>query len=417
MAALFEAKVARTPWLGVALASLGLGWLIGAALANTRVEHITDLTLRTAAVFAVAWPVLLLDRVTTPPQWATRQWLGDSAVTAVAQGVRASFAWLVAGLLAPVGMSLRTDGMPWHGPVALTVALAMVGVWLATLHALLGALRAMGQGRKVPEALAGGGTFGPADAAQLIYAPAQGFVVGMVPVVVLTAWWGARGLEVPISTPVVIVIAVCAAWMLVRNWLPYQGPELFTGLRAVQVAHATRFATAQVMPGLPVWLGYACKAGGAGRWLGLALSRHDPLSPIVMAAVALAVAAFGPLWPLDLALVAAALGYLGATRRLALRDLDAWSAAQWLGAAQADLARAERRIGLTLAATGTLCALAAAFSGRSQLAAAALFGLGVGAWLGTALTLQLGPVPRWVGWTRATAWVVCALALGPGSAK
>jgi len=402
--------------MAAAGASLGLGWLAGAALAHTRADHITDLTLRSAAAFAVVWPVVLLDRMTTPPQWATRSWLGDTAASAVAQGVRGSFAWLAAGLFAPIGVSLHTDGMPWHGPAAATIALAMVGVWLATVQALLGALRAMGTGRRVPDALAGGGTFGPADAAQLIYAPAQGFVIGLAPVVVWSAWWAARGLEFALPAWLFVpMIALGARW-LATVWVSRSGGDLYAGLRAVQVAHATRFATAQLLPPPPGWLLLALRTGTAGRWLGLAFSRHFPLSPVVLAAVGLSIAAFSHLWPLELAAVSAAVGYLGATRRLALRELDAWPCANWLGGSALQMAKAERRIGLTLAAAGALCALTAVFSGPVDIAGAALLGVAAGACLGTAATLRLGEVPRWVGWTRAAAWTVCALALGPGSA-
>lgn len=417
MPAPFDVRGARGPWFGAALANLGLGWLVGAALAHTRVDAITDLTLRTAAAFAVVWPVVLLDRMTTPEHWPTRVWLGDTASAAVTQGVRQSFAWLVAGLMAPLGVSLHTDGLPWHGPAAAAVALAMVGVWLASVHALLGALRAIGRGQRIPDALAGGGTFGPADAAQLIYAPAQGFVVGMAPVVVLTAWWGARGLALPLPTWVLLVgLALGSGWLagaLVRS----AGPQLYGGLRAVQVAHATRFATAQLLPALPPWLGFAAQAGAAGRWLGLAFSRHFPLSPIVLGALAVVVAAVGPLWPLDLAIVAAAIAYLGATRRLALRAQEAWTSARWMGVGAGALAAGERRIGATLAGLGCGCALAVVWSGSAESAAGALFGAAVGACLGIAATLSLGDVPRWVGWTRVAAWAICVLTLGPGSAR
>lgn len=384
----------------------------GSALRQLPIEHASDFALRLAAVCALPLPLVVLALVTTPRHQETRLWLGESAEAIVAQGVRAALQVLLASLAAPLALAVVVaDARVELRTAVWMVAVAQCGAWLAAVLAVVAALRSMAAGRGLPEALAGGGAFGPAEAAPLLYAPALGLVAGVVPVAVWAAYWGARTGEVLVP-PLWLALALpVVARVLALRAVRQADRELYSGLRAALQAHATRFAQALVLPPIAGWLAPAAARGPVGAWLALAFGRHFALAPVVTV-TAVAVAALAEVQSgVAAAALAAAVALAAGQRAVAVDELTATAAARWLGAPAHEVRSARAGLAATLLVPAVaVVSLAALGSPWLPLVA----GLGVGGAAAVVLAWHSEALGRGAAWSGYAAWATIAVLVAGG---
>lgn len=376
--------------LALAIAS-GVGF--GAALAATPASMRPDLALKFSALAALPIPVLLLDAVTTPRNASVRRFLGESAAKMVRQALGLAAVLAVLALGVPVGIAAS---VPWHPEASadlwrsalLSATTVVLAAGLAAAS-LLGALKFVAHGQHpVWTALGGGGAFGPAESAPLLYAPAFALIAALVPAGLLAAVWGARAdlLSLQVGAwalPVAVLIAVGVA----RHQWRAVAPEVQDALLAVEAAHATPFAQSERMPEAPAWV----TPGNPSPELQF-LARHSfrthpgamPTTALLVVLAALVPGTSIP--PVATGLLAAAILLHATLRAIAVESGLGLLTAQWLGARPLALRHATVRLSAGLALPG-LAALALGALG-SPLAATlgtilgALGGLGIVAWGG-----------------------------------
>lgn len=391
-------------WRAVALAVVGgaVGALLSRPLQGLGPIRAADVAFRLAALVALPLPLVQLSLLTTPIHGAIRRSLGETAQAQLRHALTLCAGWLLVAIACPLGFGW---GLAWRadpGAVSLAVllAVAQVGAWGATAAALLAALRVVAGGRREAfELLSGGGNFGPAQVAPLLYAPAAGLVVGLLPAALLSALLGARpDTTGPTDAAACLVATGAASLWAVRRSLQLVQPVLHAALRTVDLAHATPFSQGNLLPATPGWLAWAARTP-VSRWLALNWGRHHPGSlaaSVVIAGAALAAGTAGTPWWAWLGM-GAGIGWQAATRALASQALGAWPAALWLGASAADLGAG---LGRLCAALATLAGLSAALCWPATPAWAPAVGLLVGLAAGAGLVaLRPGHYRPW--WSTA----------------
>jgi hypothetical protein len=215
----------------------------------------SDRALRYSFLVAVWVPLILLFTMTRPPRRAMRAFLGQPAMRQVWGGI-----WLpvtvVLAMTAWGGYMLRFGATADVRRLWGLVLLAFIGAWLLGSAANLRALQAMAKNETPWWAIvSGGGAFGPAYAAPLLYAPVGGLVAAMLPVAFLAAVWGARPdlLTVPRLIVTIAFFVVAEVAVFAAAWLRSK-PFLHAALVRVDEAFQTRFARSELLPSPPNWL-------------------------------------------------------------------------------------------------------------------------------------------------------------------
>lgn len=354
-------------WLLV-LAALDLFagvWLAQLVQAAAPARH-SDAALRVAALAALPLPAVLLQWLTLPVHGPARRWMGESAEQTIARTLVFARRAMPVALAIPLGVALAAipagDLQQPLIKAALLAALAQVLAYGLGAMALLLALGAMASGGKdLWQLLAGGGAFGPAQAAPLLYAPAGALVAALVPVAVLSAVWGARADL--LGVPLLLALLAAAALAMHRSLAAVQrnlGPQLHSGLLRVEEAHSAPFAEQLLLPATPTWLNWSAQGDAAALWLSLSWGRQRPTS----LAATLGLVALGALWAAPqasawaLGALGAAIGLYSALRTAVLDAEPALHAALWLGADPADLRRGQGKLAIALAAPALAAALA-----------------------------------------------------------
>ncbi len=398
----------------VAVASAGLGALLAGSLRGLSPVRAADIAFRLAALAALALPALQLQMLTTPKNGATRRWLGEASSQQVHAALADSAKVLLATLAGPLAMAAALSGSGESPHLAVLVACGQVGAWAGSAAALLVALGMVGgERRQAFELLSGGGVFGPAEAAPLLYAPALGLLLGLVPAALLSAWLGARPAQDPwAASALIFAITAVLGGALVRRAWAHTVTGLHAGLRAVELAHATPFAQGQLLPELPPWLDWPPVQDAVERWHLLGWSRQHPASHVAVALLVglAAVAARDDLALVNWLGVGLGIGWYASARTGELADSEVASAGAWLGAAGRDDLAVARRLALQLGGQALLTI------GLSTVASpfwAPLAGSLVGIGLGWALAGRWhGPAARW--WPRLgpALTVLCLAATG-----
>ncbi len=365
------------------------------ALQHTPPGQIADLTLRLAALLTVPLPLLVLQLVTTPPQLATRRLLGETAHATLRTSLRDVLLWTVLLLTVPVALAL--DGLWLGAPVLLHVAAVLAGVAPLTaglaVAAMLHGLRLLAGGKHAGwTAVSGGGAFGPAESAPLLYLPAFALVGALAPVAFLTAVWNARPEWLtPTVWRLLPVIGVLLGARLATVAFRRARPWLHAGLRAAEQAHASRFAQSDGLDEPPAWLTLG-QSTDAQRFLARAWHRRWPLAGIATLALALVTTLLVRADASHWALATCAFGFAAVAhlRTRALIAEPAWASSQWLGLPESARWAALRRLALGL-----------------TLPAVALFALF--AWRGNGLDAAIG-LPLGVA---AAAWLLRGRAISP----
>ena len=381
------------------LAALAAGVALGRVLALEAPRLRPDVALRLAALAALPLPLGLLRLLTTPPHAAARRFLGEPAPALLARSLRAALLWIAEALMVPVGMLVAAQFTPdcaedLQRGAALVAMSVLLAAGLGTAGLLL-ALRTVARGPSALWAnLTGGGAFGPAQAAPLLYAPAFALVAALLPSALLSAVWGAKA---ALLTPQVLVVSVLAALLFAlwaaRREVHAVRPLLQEALLAVEEAHATPFAQSQQLPEPPGWLMPGAPEP-ALRLLARAWLRDRPgswLTTALLVGLAL-VLARRPAQPMALACAAAAIALYSTVRAVVAEQEPAHLAAQWLGATGLRLHRAILRLGVGLAVPAlALLALAVVTGAWLAVPVGALAGVALGA-----LALLLPPwwLPR-----------------------
>ena len=406
------------------LLALAWGLLAGLALAEALPSTRPDRVVTLAALAAFPTPLWLLGLLSTPPHAACRRTLGQEAVAVLHASVRAAL-WVIAlSVAAPLALAASAVLHPEaaHDLLrgAALVACAATGSGLWALAALAGALDRIARGlQQTWRALAGGGVFGPAETAPLLYAPAFAFVVALLPVALLAAVWGARPtLLAPAmawgAAVAALVLAAAAAWRSVRRLQAHAQSALLI----VEQAHATPFANTEALPQVPRWMAPFGLDGGGPAFGILARSwvRRFPASAVVTGGLAVVAAAaqrgsHGP-W----VEAAACLGIVAysITRVVDLRRSDpaVHPCTRWLGGSAPAIRIAEGRLGAHLGVPALACLLVA-------LAADLWWPAALGALLGGGLAwplLRLRGRPLLVSWTgRLLLAAALLIAAAPGA--
>ncbi len=382
---------------GLALVALALGLADAQVIASTHASLRSDIALKLAAVAALPLPLVLLGLLTTPRHAVLRRMLGEPAEALLHQALRHAALWTAVAWLVPAGMLLASrdlDVMRAAGLAVLGIGLASslgVALLLAALRSIAAAAARHGEAGKLWQSLAGGGAFGPAEAAPLLYAPAFALVGAMVPPALLSAFWGAAPdlLTVPalaIFSTVTLAMALGFARVQVRATRPI----LQDALLAVEAVHATPFAHNVPLPEPPTWLTQG-QPDGALQLLARAWTRRWPGSLLASGLLAALAAWLPPRSdPWRVALLAASLALYSTVRAAAVQDDGAYGAAAWLGADPRKLRQALTKLGIGLSLP-SLAGLLLVAAGAPVLAV--LAGLAVGTFLGL-LLLHLRPWPQ-----------------------
>jgi hypothetical protein len=400
------------PLAGVAFALLGLA--LGHTLTATPLTQVPDLTLRLAALLCAPLPPLVLQLLTTPPNLATRRLLGESASHVTIFSRREVLRWTLVVMLAP--LTLAVYALTVAAPDVLHVAAVLAGVVPLTaglaLAGMLHGLRLMAGGRHAGwAAVSGGGAFGPAESAPLLYLPAFALVGALAPVAFLTAVWNARPEwltpTIWLSLPVVGVLL--GARIALASFKRTR-PHLHAGLRAAEQAHATRFTQADGLDAPPIWLTLG-RPTPILQFFARAWHRRWPLSGIVTVALGVGTALLTRQGA-DMALLVTCAGFAAVayTRVLSLQDESAWPASAWLGVDRKRRQRAYSRLGWGL--TVPVLALGAILVWRGQGAIALSLGLGAAiGWSWMVGTMELRDGGRAPGWIRLGAWLTYGVGL------
>lgn len=395
--------------LATAAVAITWGLLAGLALAATSAGARADRALSLAALAAFPAPLWLLSLLSTPPHAPCRRMLGEDARSVLAGSVRAGLSIIGISLLAPLAVAAAGLWQPAAAEDlqrgAALIACGAIGSGLWALAALAAALDRIASGLQESwRALAGGGVFGPAETAPLLYAPAFAFVVALLPAALMAALWGAKSELLPPSTAVAIaLVALVAAGLAARRSLRQLRARVQAALLIVEQAHATPFALAEVHPQVPGWL-----ASGGGRldlptgasytFIARSWVRRFPASAVATLSLA-ALAALvlrGQSGQLAVAAACLAICAYSVTRAVDLHRIDETvsGAARWLGASRLQQRRSMQRLALSLGVPSVACLLIGAASG-AWLAAGC--GLAAGATAGWSLL-------RWARRPTLTVW-------------
>ncbi len=382
-----------SPWLRVP--TLALGAILGGAAAALALLATPEAlrgqrTLVLGGLLALPAPLIAMALLATPPALAVRRALGEPSATTLAS-LRAPLLHAVGcSLLAPVGAvlvallvqagvldlgvaDLAGDPGDARGRAIADLQRLAIGLGLSTTGAVaLGtttvawALQSIGSGKTDRvAAMAGGGVYGPAFFAPLLYAPTFGYVGALLPLGVYSALWSA--LPEPLAWPQLlgpVAAILIAESALASRALVALGPMAHRAWLRVDEALATPFALDRNRPEPPAWL-----AGSAplGLVLGRAWVRRRPLPAAgpVAATLLLAWALGAGAGPIAWLVLGGALGAAAVLRAAAQAadEPELAAAATLLGARSDALAAARDRLALGLAAPAGVAALILAWRG------------------------------------------------------
>lgn len=393
---------------GLTLLLAGLSLLLYPSLAA--LHDLPDAALRLAALLALPLPPLALHYLTTPPLQAARRLLGETASQVTNSSLRLVLLLAAPLLMIPLVLGaqalLNAQSEMLH--LALFLLASLLLTLLTSLTTLLHALRLLSHGQSQAwKALAGGGAFGPAEGAPLLYLPALGLVTALTPLAIWTAIWNVHPEKLTpllwICLPIASLLA--GAWTLHRAWLLAQ-PHLHAGLRAAEQIYAARFAEADLQQPPPFWLTLGTPPPHA-HFLALAQHRRWPLSALTtLALVLLTTLLLHPNLPMPLVILPVlSLVLLSAARVGRLQQQPEWQATRWLGLAPVLRLETLRRLGLGLLLPAFLLIPLLFF--RHQLLAGLL-----GALLGVVLSSLSLRMPESLGRIRLIAWGTYAISLG-----
>jgi len=393
------------PVLGV----LALGFAFGAMrlLANAESAVRPDLALKLTFVAALPLPLGLLGLLTTPPHAGVRRMLGESAPAQLDRSLRSVGLWLGLALLVPAGVAAMGYGHTATSEASHDFARASAvmasGLLLTAglgVAGLLAALDVVGRGgNAVWSAVSGGGAFGPAQAAPLLYAPALALIAALVPPALFCAVWGAKASLASLDLGLgLVVFSAVAAGLAARRQVRAVRPRLQDALLATEEAHAVRFAESRHLPEPPAWLRWS-PAPAHARFLARSWVRQAPavwLGPVVLVGLAWLLAPRPAPWPV--LLLGATLAGRSGARVLELERGATVAALSWLGTSAPAVTKSLRMLAFAL----TWPALLLFVLAYRQAPPGVLFGaLALGLGLGTLLPALLAPGLRAV-WPRLT---------------
>jgi hypothetical protein len=335
-----------------------IGWLLAADALRAAEAARSDRALMVGGWLGAPLALVALGLLTTPRSRDVRAWLGERGDRMIERGLRALVALVVASLPGALAAAFRA---PAAGPDALRIAgvtaTATVGAGLGAAWAILIALGAIARGLGPAwRSAAGGGVFGPAQTAPLLYAPAFGFVVGMLPAVGVAAAWGALGARLPPTQVLFAPLAVGLAGLFaVRQALGSLGPGAWHALVAVAEAHRMPFRQGEALARPGRWLTAGLDARGqatARAWV-----RRFPASIIVSLTAGVGLGFAGAPGPVSAFVAALGVTVYGGLRvaDLVRRDPDATRALGWLDPGRG-APHATRALALRLAVPSALAA-------------------------------------------------------------
>ncbi len=386
----------------LAFASLGLA--MGNAVLRVPVEQVPDLTLRLAALLTAPLPLLVLQVVSTPPHAATRRMLGETATQVLAASRRDVLRWTAVFAVAPLAMGLqglRTDAaLLMHVASVLGATVPLVAG--LSLAAMLHGLRVMARGKNAGwTAVSGGGAFGPAEAAPLLYLPAFALIGGLAPVAFLAAVWNARPEWLtPTVWRFLPVVGALLGLRFAARAVKHTRAHVHAGLRAAEQAHASRFAQSDGLAEPPVWLTLGVPPEPL-RFLARAWHRRWPLSALATAALAATTFALipsdAPAWTWFV--TGCGFAFVAYSRVLSLDAEPAWHATRWLGVTVHARRHSATSLGFGLAVPVLLLAGISVW----QRQGATLLGLVAGIALGWSWMANTWKRPVWI---QRSAWLV-----------
>lgn len=294
-------------WLAWLVATLLLGAAIGVNLAGTFPSARFDRALILGGLAALAVPLRSLAALNPPVRGPLRRSLGETAASII--GSAATECLRLAGLtalattvgaVAAVGLSAGASGAAANAGIppvfaALFSCLAMASASVTAIWLTLGALEAMAGGLNPAWSnMTGGGAFGPAETAPLLYAPPVGYALGLVPAAIGSAAINALagresgGLTVVIGLGAALVVMLVVVVLGCRRTLARRHIWARRAVLVLEQAHQMAFTRSEHIGSTPSWLLVAGNTP-AQRLLADVWHRRFPASGI--ATVALCVAA------------------------------------------------------------------------------------------------------------------------------
>jgi len=347
----------RGLWL---VGGLGFGAAAAWSLSGAAPSGVLDKALSLAGLGALAPPLRLLGLLATPKNAALRRGLGESCASILATAGRDAMAAAMAyaggvalGAAGAVGV-LGGGGLTLWLAAAVVVG-GVVGSYFAGVFTMMLALRQIAGGAGGPwEQRAGGGAFGPAATAPLLYAPAVGFSGGLVVPALGVAVCNARMVDgvVPEGAAIGLLAAVVIA-PIIAGVLAGQSAAALDARRAVLIieqAHQLAFSRSEHLGETPAFL-HATSPAADVRLLATAWHRRFPASAAatfglsVVAALLLGEAAPG--WIVAIVAAAVVLYSAGRATDLHTAEPDVRGAARFVGSA--DPLGAERHLAFGLA--------------------------------------------------------------------
>ena len=344
-------------WLWTVTA-LVFGLAFGYALIRAPIALRPDRALLLGAAAAFPLPIALLTLLIAPPHAQVRRMLGEPATSIARHAVSGATALLEASLPVPLGMLAAllvspegSDDLLRGGCVVGTAVagggLTAIGLLLASTRHIAGGVSAAWKG------MTGGGAFGPAETAPLLYAPALGFVIGLIPAALMVAVWAARpALLSPVAAAAVFGFVALVAAGFVMEQFRRLLPVAHAAQLVVEEALATPFAPSEHLAEPPRWM--AASGGDPGlHFVARAWVRRFPASLLALVGlVAVAAAVSHAPVPMAVAvLVGLAVGLYASARVLDLeRHVPQVTATvSWLAPRASASPDAERRLSARLA--------------------------------------------------------------------
>lgn len=356
------------PWLmvgGLALVAGLLGLAKGWAFLDAPVTMRPDLTLKLAALAGMPLPLLLLGALTTPRWAATRRMLGERSGPMLDQTLQAARRWELAALALPLGLALSAfRDAQWGNSDAFRAGMLVATTQLLAAatakHLLLASLRAVAQGlRPAWGMLTGGGVFGPAQTAPLLYAPAVALIAALVPTGLAVAVWSVKSawFSVEVGLGLLVVLPTVARMAAERERKRVRS-HLHAAWLAVEEAHALPFATAELLPEPPAWL-QVRPADPVSVHLARCWWRRWPGSAWATAGLVLLSVGVpaGDVSGLAAGLLAATVALYGAVRAVSVEREPGLQAARWMGATDGALRRGLVRLSLGLSLPSVVLAV------------------------------------------------------------
>jgi hypothetical protein len=339
---------------GWTLIGAGFGAVAGLRLAGSTPNHLIDASILLAALGALPLPLRMLALLSTPPNAKLRRALGESSSSLARQAVRDASVLVVCWTLSVSAGLAITSGTKGSLLAACVASVGVWGVWMMLL-----ALHQVAAGAKGPwQAISGGGAFGPADTAPLLYAPAFAFTGGlMLPVLIATVGAAVAANKTTTADQASTIWLIQHAALSAAIVIPVLGTVLTLGmlparaaLLRVELAHELGFYRAEHLSQTPRYLTLLNNRADL-QLLADIWHRRFPASAFVTVALACAAAWFmaGTEFAPPVGFVAGAIVLYSAGRAADLQGAEPQTlgTARFLGSH--DPADAVRKLGLGLA--------------------------------------------------------------------